>query len=171
MTTEKKPRHRITRFHYTDLYCAALNNPDCMKIFKRMEEEGFDIVEHPEPGEFFPDYSVMFMYPHEIKPLDFSKLRPQGDPLSGGFKADAMELYSSLDGIAASIQPGVPPLVVIDSVPPELGALQFTARESYRGSAAQLKPLRDPDPEQPEIDPMPERPTPSGLLMSLLSRI
>ena len=46
MTTEKKPRHRITRFHHTDLYCAALNNPD---------------------------YSVMFMYPHEIKPIDFKK--------------------------------------------------------------------------------------------------
>ena len=73
MTTEKKPRHRITRFHHTDLYCAALNNPDCMKIFKRMEEEGFDIVEHPEPGELFMDYSVMFMYPHEIKPIDFKK--------------------------------------------------------------------------------------------------
>ena len=60
----------ISRFHYTDLYCAALNGgDDTMKIFNNLKSSGaFDnIIENPEPGMFLADYSVCFMYPHTIK--------------------------------------------------------------------------------------------------------
>jgi hypothetical protein len=61
---------KITRFHYTDLFCAALNGgPDTMEIFKKLEARGFEIDEVPKDGEFYMDCSIMFMYPHKIQVL------------------------------------------------------------------------------------------------------
>ena len=60
----------ISRFHYTDLYCAALNGgEDTQRIFDKLKADGaFDnIIENPEPGMFLADYSVCFLYPHSIK--------------------------------------------------------------------------------------------------------
>lgn len=163
MSDERSPI-RITRAHYTDLVCAAMNDTtgDTQKILDRMEKDpGFQIDERPVEGVFYVDQSICFMYPHEIKPINFDELRPKGEPLSGGFKAGAAEVYSNLNGIAE----------------------QVVGRTSYQGAAGQLSPVphaflsskhfieRDPDPVQDEIDPTPERPKPSGLLMSLLSRI
>ena len=66
--------NRITRSHYIDLECNALNNPDAKRIFDEMSiNPGWEIIDNPEPNEFIMDYSVNFMYPHEIKVLDFTK--------------------------------------------------------------------------------------------------
>jgi hypothetical protein len=33
------PKFKVSRFHHTDLKCAADNNPACKKIFDRIEKE------------------------------------------------------------------------------------------------------------------------------------
>ena len=175
MSDERSPI-RITRAHYTDLVCAAMNDTtgDTQKILDRMEKNpGFQIDERPVEGVFYVDQSICFMYPHEIKPINFDELRPKGEPLSGGFKAGAAEVYSNLNAAADAVAGKRTLMFDVESHLPDLdlGALQITGRETYRGSAEQLEPFRDPDPVQPEIDATPERPKPSGLLMSLLSRI
>ncbi len=74
---------RITRFHYTDLVCAAMNDKtgDTQRILDRMiEDPGFTIDEEPVPGVFYIDQSVNFMYPHEIKLADFKEILVTGDP-------------------------------------------------------------------------------------------
>jgi hypothetical protein len=44
-----------------------MNDPDVKSIFDRMEAEGFDIIEDMSPEESkFYDYSVSFMYPHQV---------------------------------------------------------------------------------------------------------
>jgi hypothetical protein len=44
-----------------------MNDRDMKVIFDEMEKNhGFDIVEHPEPGEFLSDLTVNFLYPHRI---------------------------------------------------------------------------------------------------------
>jgi hypothetical protein len=60
---------RISRFHYTDLCCAAMNDRsgDSQKIFDDLGKNGWDIVEDMSPEESrFYDYSIRFMYPHQI---------------------------------------------------------------------------------------------------------
>ena len=60
---------RITRMHYTDLVCAAMNDTtgDTQRILDRMNEDpGFQIDEQPAEGVHYIDQSVNFMYPHEI---------------------------------------------------------------------------------------------------------
>ena len=65
---------RITHAHYTDLMCNALNNSDAKEIFDKMSiNPGWDIIEDPQPNEFFCDYSVNFMYPNVIKVIDITK--------------------------------------------------------------------------------------------------
>ncbi len=74
---------RITRFHYTDLVCAAMNDKtgDTQRILDRMiEDPGFTIDEEPVPGMLYIDQSVNFMYPHEIKLADFKEILVTGDP-------------------------------------------------------------------------------------------
>ena len=65
----------ISRMHYTDLYCAALNGgKETQEIFDRLKNNGcFDnIVERPEPGMFLADYSVSFLYPHKMQNIDLN---------------------------------------------------------------------------------------------------
>jgi hypothetical protein len=60
-------KRRISRFHYTDLLCAAMNCPATKVIFDKMEAEGFEIVEDMSPEESrIHDYSICLMYPHQI---------------------------------------------------------------------------------------------------------
>ena len=66
---EQRKSIRITRAHYTDLVCAAMNDTtgDTQRILDRMEADpGFQIDEQPVEGVFYIDQSVNFMYPHEI---------------------------------------------------------------------------------------------------------
>jgi hypothetical protein len=63
--TKLKP-YPITEGHLADLRIASINSPSLQKILKSMEDVGFEITpEHP-PGQWKPDYSVMFMYPGDI---------------------------------------------------------------------------------------------------------
>lgn len=64
---------KIKSNHYADIKCAALNNPACAKILKRIElSPGIEIVPNDFVG-FTSDLSVYFMYPEEMNVFALDK--------------------------------------------------------------------------------------------------
>ncbi len=134
---------RITRFHYTDLVCAAMNDTtgDTQRILDRMiEDPGFTIDEEPVPGVFYHDVSVNFMYPHEITPISEADIER--------FKRYNL---NSVYGKFGAADP-----VMYTGHPSQLPPIQ----EDDWG----------PDPTQDDI-PTEPRKEPSALLAKLLSRL
>ena len=191
---------RITRAHHTDLVCAAMNDTTgaSQKILDRMTEDpGFQIDEQPVEGVFYIDQSIRFMYPHEIgfveAVLPPDVVYPDGLPppqfdlsygvVPGHHFIDEMALQdNSLRNLkplfSFNIEPDdklkfadyirkiklsdtfgkFKPATTVDSCPPELFALQ----------------AQDPIPSEDGtlIDPdQKPKPSPSGLLMRLMSRL
>jgi hypothetical protein len=66
----------ITRGHYGDLQAAAAY-PGCQKIFDNLTKNGVEFIEQDDPRAQICDYSVCFMYPHVIKPLNLSPEKTQ----------------------------------------------------------------------------------------------
>lgn len=67
-TSRPKIPLTLTRFHYTDLECAALNGgADGKRIWEDFVAR-FEITidEIPVPGKHYADMSVCFMYPSQI---------------------------------------------------------------------------------------------------------
>ena len=160
---------RITRFHHTDLVCAAMNDTsgDTQRILDRMTEDpGFQIDEEPVPGVFYHDASISFMYPHEIKLADI----PPDDiarAYSGLVPPNVAQHYLDLES-----DRGLP----LDKF---LLNLEYgksgAAGPLITGDPRQLHPIQDhddygPDPTQDDVSPTPRK-EPSALLAKLLSRL
>ena len=191
---------RITRAHHTDLVCAAMNDTSgaTQKILDRMTADpGFQIDEQPVEGAHYIDQSVSFMYPHEIGLIEailppdvvypdglpapefslvhgvvpshhfIDEMALQDDPLKHmppivafdveGDRGQSLEAFMAKVNLSDTYGK-FKPTIVVDSCPPELYSLQ----------------ARDPVPAEDgvQIDPNPKRkPSPSGLLMRLLSKL
>ena len=183
---EQRKSIRITRAHYTDLVCAAMNDTtgDTQRILDRMEADpGFQIDEQPVEGVFYIDQSVNFMYPHEIGLIEAvlppDVVYPRGLP--GPVFYDPRDHIHHIDELSYNEKHGIPVVAfdverTVDGKKLEDIAAKLNLGGTYGrlGRPSSLYPIqaREPDPAQPEIDPNPKRkPPPSGLLMRLMSRL
>lgn len=63
---QKAKSYPITQGHLADLRVASVNSPSLQKHLQAMEDVGFEIIPEPPPGQWRPDYGVLFMYPSDL---------------------------------------------------------------------------------------------------------
>lgn len=179
---EQRQPIRITRAHYTDLVCAAMNDTtgDTQRILDRMNEDpGFQIDEQPVEGVFYIDQSVNFMYPHEIGLIEAvlppDVVYPRGLP--GPVFYDPRSHIDHLDEMSYNDRHGIPVVAFdVERTLDDERLRKVMLSETYGkiGTPSSMYQIvaREPDPAPPAIDPKPKRRTPpSGLLMRLMTRL
>lgn len=70
--------YQITAGHYGDLQAAAASCEDSAEILKDLQADpGIEVVQNPEPGHYYADLSVSFMYPSGYKRQKEERLKAE----------------------------------------------------------------------------------------------